>query len=131
VVQMLGQLAANGRLPYKKALSVLDGDKDKGETCLALPGDEAPERIVFGDLKANNYSGLNERFGIGAGDLFTFLDDAQLDPDHHTWCASVGNKVLRSSSSVWELLCNQWCELDYREDQRKELVNAFIDSLSS
>jgi hypothetical protein len=131
VVQMLGQLASEGRLPYKKALSILDGDKDQGTSCLALPGDEAPERIVFGDLKSHNYAGLNERFGIGAGDLFTFLDDAQLGPDHHAWCASVGDKVLRSSASVWEILCNQWCKQGCRADERTLVMDAIIERLAS
>jgi predicted ATPase len=131
VVQMLGGLASEGRLPYKKALAILDGDKDKGQHCLVLPGSEAPERIVYSDLKARNYVGLNDRFGIGAGDLFTFLDDAQLEPDHHRWNAGLGDKVLRSSGSVWEVLCNQWCKLDCRSDERTNLVDAIVEKLGA
>lgn len=129
VVQMLGGLATEGKLPYKKALAILDGDKDPGQSCLVLPGNEAPERIVYGDLKAQNYAGLNDRFGLGAGDLFTFLDDAQLSANHHGWNVSVGDKVLRSSASVWELLCSQWCKLGNREADRKALMDGIIEKL--
>ncbi len=130
VVQMLGGLSSAGKLPYKKALAILDPDKDPGNYCLRLPGTEAPERVVYADLKAQSYSGLNERFGVGAGDLFTFLDDAQLDADHHDWNAAIGNKVLRSSTSVWELLCNQWCRLGCRSEERKALMDSIMEKLT-
>jgi AAA domain, putative AbiEii toxin, Type IV TA system len=130
VVKMLGDLAKDQKLPYKKALAVLDGDKDPGDSCSKLPGDDAPERIVFCDLKGLEYQGLTDRFGIGAGDLFTFLDDAQLASNHHSWTSSIGDKVLRSSTSVWEVLCNQWCKLGCRADDRKKLMDSIVDTLS-
>ena len=130
VVQMLGELAESAKLPYKKAIGVLDGDKDVGSSCKRLPGGDAPERVVFSDLKNLNYSGLPDRFGLGAGELFTHLDDAQLAPNHHGWTFSVGDKVLRSSTSVWELLCNQWCKLDCRSEERRALVDAIIEKLA-
>jgi predicted ATPase len=130
VVRLLGQLAHENKLPYKKALGILDGDKDSGSGCVVLPGTEAPERVVFTDLKELNYSELPQRFGVGAGDLFTFLDDAQLQPNHHDWNSSVGNRVLRSSASVWEILCNQWCKLGCRADARKAIMDVIVDTLS-
>ncbi len=129
VVQLMGELAATNRLPYKKALAVLDGDKEATRGCVKLPGNDAPERTVFSDLKARGYEGLNERFGVGAGDLFTFLDDAQLIPDHHAWPANVGDKVLQSSRSVWETLCNQWCKLGCRAVDRSSLVDRILECL--
>ncbi len=108
VVGMLGGLGANGKLPYK-SIAIVDGDHDFPE-CARLPGELAPERVVFGDLKARNWANLPQRFGIGAGGLLTVLDDAVLEPDHHRWAERVGDQVVRSSTSVWEILCNEWCK---------------------
>jgi hypothetical protein len=129
VVKMLGALSAQGKLPYKKSLAVLDGDQETSEGCVSLPGTEAPEVVVFTELKEKSYAGLDQRFGIGAGDLFTFLDDAQLDPSHHRWNTLVGDKLLRSSASVWELICNQWCKLGSHEAERKGLVDSICGAL--
>lgn len=129
VVQMLGSLAIANKLPYKKAIAFVDGDTEVSSGCGKLPGSEAPERVVFADLKQKDYQDLSERFGIGAGDLFMFLDDAQTQPDHHDWTSFVGDKVLKSKLSVWELLCNQWCKLGCRIDERKAIVDRITELL--
>ena len=130
VVKMLGSLAAQGRLPYKKALAIQDGEQDATEGCEKLPGHEPPEVVVFNSLKGDGFKNLPERFGVGAGDLFTYLEDALLEPNHHRWNAMVGDKVLKSSSSVWETLCNQWCKLKVEEDSRRKIVDKVAEALA-
>ncbi|MFL9503207.1 ATP-dependent nuclease [Rhodopseudomonas palustris] len=122
VVEMLGALGRSGKLPYK-SLAVTDGDHSH-PNCLTLPGSLAPERVVFGDLKANNWINLPERFGIGAGSLFATLDDAMLDPDHHKWPTLVGDQVAKSGTSVWEILCTEWCRSCLDENARQEIATA-------
>lgn len=100
-----------------------DGDHSH-PNCLTLPGSLAPERVVFGDLKANNWINLPERFGIGAGSLFATLDDAMLDPDHHKWPTLVGDQVAKSGTSVWEILCTEWCRSCLDENARQEIATA-------
>jgi predicted ATPase len=129
VVKMLGSLASQGRLPYKKALAIQDGEQDAIEGCENLPGSEPPEVIVLNGLKSDGFRNLPERFGVGAGDLFTYLEDALLEPDPHRWTAMVGDKVLKSSSSVWETLCNQWCKLPFEADSRRNIVDKVAEVL--
>lgn len=107
VVKIMGQLAHAGLLPHK-AVSVMDGDKEGGDGCLSLPGERAPERIVFEELRDKNWPDLPARFGLGAGSLLGHLDDAILEPDHHKWTSLVGDRVVKSKMSVWEILANQW-----------------------
>lgn len=128
VVAMLGSLAKEGKLPYR-ALAVLDGDH-KDKNCATLPSSLAPERLVYSDLKEKHWPNLAERFGIGAGSLFTILEDAMLEPDHHRWNAKVGDQVLKSSSSVWEILAREWCKTCLKEDDRKSLANE-LESVAS
>jgi predicted ATPase len=118
VVGMLGALGKNGKLPYK-SLAITDGDESWPD-CQKLPGETAPERVVFNGLKAKDWANLAERFGVGAGSLFTVLDDVLLEPDHHKWPMLVGDRVKKSSVSVWEILCSEWSrcclESEYRSD---------------
>jgi energy-coupling factor transporter ATP-binding protein EcfA2 len=109
VVQMLGNLAFNKKLPYK-SFAFVDGDYSSGNGCCVLPGSDAPEKVIFQDFKVNRWPGLDERFGIGAGTLFNYLDDAITDPDHHKWTKNIGDKVKMGSSEVWTLLVNEWCK---------------------
>ncbi len=110
VVKALSELSKNGKLP-NPSLCVVDGDK-AGEIpeCLSLPGAQAPEKQIILDLKGKEWNGLDERFGIGAGSLFKYLDDAILLPDHHDWTEYIGNRVKKSKDAVWSILIEEWCK---------------------
>ena len=122
VVGMLGNLGQSGKLPYK-SVAITDGDHPQPD-CNKLPGNVAPERVVFHDLKAKNWTDLSDRFGIGAGSLFTILDDAILEPDHHKWPIRVGDKVKKSAASVWEVLCTEWSKSCLTAEDRDALASA-------
>lgn len=123
VIQTLGQLAASDRLPYK-SLGVLDGDQPDSQGCIKLPGDRAPEMLVFEQLRAENWPNLPARFGIGAGSLFDYLQDAMRDPDHHKWAELVGDRILRSATSVWEILANEWCKRCLTDQDKNRIIQA-------
>lgn len=122
VVKIMGQLGANGALPYR-AVGVLDGDKDASVGCIRLPGGRAPERLVMEGLKSASWPELPARFGIGAGSLLTHLDDAVLEPDHHKWTELVGDRVVKSKMSVWEILSNQWVKSCLNPDDTRAIIN--------
>lgn len=127
VVGMLGALGKAGKLPYK-SLAITDGDHPHPD-CQKLPGDLAPERIVFNALKASNWANLPERFGIGAGALFTALDDALLEPDHHKWPTLVGDQVTKSATSVWEILCTEWGKSCLDNEDRAKIASAILETI--
>ena len=90
-----------------------------------MPGRAAPERVVFEELKAKQWQHLPERFGIGAGDLIGYLEDAMLDPDHHQWPKRVGDRLLRSKASVWETLCIEWVKSCATPSEKEHLIMEF------
>ena len=47
-----------------------------------------------------------------------------LEPDHHKWNAMVGDQILKSSVSVWEVLANEWCRSCLAPANRKALADA-------
>jgi hypothetical protein len=80
--------------------------------------------MVYAELKAKNWPNLSQRFRIGAGTLLTALEDAMLEPDHHKWNAKVGDPILKSSVSVWEVLASEWCRSCLAPEARKGLTDA-------
>lgn len=105
-----------------REVAVVDGDHDDAN-CLRLPGTLAPERLVYGDLKTKGWPNLSQRFGIGAGSLLTAIEDAILEPDHHKWNAKVGDQVVKISTTVWEILANEWCKICLTADDRKQIAD--------
>jgi predicted ATPase len=97
VVAMMGKLASEGKLP-QPGLGILDGDQEIKTGCIKLPGDQAPEQVVFLALRAVNWGRLHERFGVGAGSLHAYLEDAMLSPSFHSWPERVGDKILTHKS---------------------------------
>ena len=125
VVGTLNDLAKNHKLPYN-SLAIIDGDKkDEFPNCLSLPGDLAPEKQVFSDLKEMEWNHLDERFGIGAGTLFKYLNDAMLCPDHHQWTTYLGDRIKRSKDTVWSILVEEWTKQCLSEED----ANAFITTI--
>ncbi len=127
VVKTIHGLLAASRLPYK-GIAVLDGDNAEVGVP-SLPGHLAPERQVFTDLKAANWTDLTARFGLGAGTLYAALEDAMLEPDHHKWTGMVGDRVNKSSTSVWEVLAASWachCLLPASRELLREAIVAQI-----
>lgn len=128
VVQVLGQLAHQERLPYK-SMAFVDGDTEPPEGTIQLPGDNPPEVVVYGEMRERNWPNLPERFGIGAGDLFNYLEEAMREPDWHTWNSLVGDQVRRSGWSVWETLANEWAKTCLSIEERNRIVEAICHEL--
>lgn len=124
VVQTMGVLGAEGRLPTPKNLGVLDGDKEVSKGCIVLPGGYAPEIVIYHDLKEKNWASLPERLGIGAGTLFADLEDITTDPSHHNWNKKLGDKVRKSHVSVWETLVSEWVRVCLSAEDRDRIYGA-------
>ena len=126
VVNTLNDLALGKKLPYK-SISIVDGDKrDEYPNCMSLPGELAPEKMVFEDLKAIGWNKLDERFGVGAGLLFKYLDDAMLNPDHHEWTIYVGDKVKKGKDTVWSIMIEEWCKQCLVPEIATDFINKLI-----
>lgn len=131
VVAMMGSLANSKKLS-QPGIGILDGDQEHQQGCIKLPGNQAPEQVIFHGLKEKNWGHLHERFGIGAGDLHSYFEDAMLDPDFHAWPTKVGDKILKSKTSVWETMCTEWCkhclDVEFQEDFFKSIENVLDNS---
>jgi hypothetical protein len=59
------------------------------------------------------------------------LDDAMREPDHHKWNARVGDQVLKSSSSVWEILSKEWCRMCLSPEDRDYIAEGILQTAHS
>ena len=122
VVNTLAKLAKDRNLPYA-SISIVDGDmKNNCRDCLCLPCDLAPEKAVFEGLKEKGWNDLDERFGIGAGTLFSYLDDVITSPDHHQWTTILGDKIKKSKDVVWAIMVEEWCKQCLPEQEGQQFI---------
>ena len=109
-------------------VGIVDGDKRvECPECLSLPGAQAPERQVLLDLKEKRWNNLDNRFGVGAGNLYKYLDDATLLDDHHEWTTYIGDRIKKSKDNVWSILIEEWC----RQCLSEEVAADFIRTIQS
>ncbi len=112
VVKTIGKLNQNAKLPYR-FLAVLDGDQAESVDYWRLPtyeNWEAPEKVVFMQLKQLKWADLDQRLEVGAGTLFNYLNNSVLIADHHKWTAELGNKVAMDKDEFWRIMCKCWCK---------------------
>ncbi|MCP8894269.1 AAA family ATPase [Shinella daejeonensis] len=105
----LGQMASQNRFP-RPSLVFLDGDQSASAGCILLPGDEAPERVVFEALHNIQWVGVPERIGRAASETIDALNQAMSSIDHHKWPNEVGDKLAVGGNIVWQALCSAWAE---------------------
>lgn len=129
VVRVMGELSAAGKLAHR-SLSILDGDMEDAPGCIKLPGQDAPERVVFGGLRKDQWPDLDARFGVGAGSLFEYLEDAMRHENHHHWPAFVGDRIRKSASSVWEIMATEWARQCLSDQDRDSVVDAVLAKLA-
>lgn len=76
------------------------------------------------------YTTLDERFGIGAGVLFQYLDSSMLDPDHHNWTTYVGDRVKKSKDTVWSIMVEEWCKQCLDNLTAEQFIEAISNRLT-
>lgn len=130
VVKIMGKLILDNKLA-QRGLAVLDGDQDAADGCVILPGADSPERVVFLGLEKKQWGNLHERFGCGAGDLHTYLNDVILNPDFHKWPSLVGDRIIKASSIVWDTMVTEWCRICLSPEDRDIFVSSVKDQLAS
>jgi len=110
VGRALGQMVAHNNFPRPTAV-FLDGDSDPAAGCFLLPGTDAPERVVFGDLQATGWpNGLATRTGRAYPNIVDACNRAMTLPDHHDWVAAAATELVLGGDDFWQALCAEWVE---------------------
>ncbi len=128
VGQALGQMVAGGRFPRPSRV-FLDGDKSEAVGCLLLPGQDAPERVVFDALRVRNWEGLTQRIGRPYAQVADSCLAAMNRADHHEWVSDVANRLLVSGDTLWQAMCAEWADKSLRTDDTASIAQSIQDAI--
>lgn len=109
VGKSLGQMIEGNR--FKRAtIVVLDGDQDPSPGCLILPGDDAPERIIFSELEGVGWPRIADLINRSHAEFTTATNHAMTLADHHKWVKSVADRMTIGTAEIWRAMCRVWLE---------------------
>jgi len=119
VGQALGIMKSQNRF-HRPTFVFLDGEQEGSPGCIKLPGDEAPERVVFEALQSARWHSLHERIKRSFSDVADACLQAMFLPDHHDWIKFAADKLVVGADTLWQAMCSEWAakSLDAKEAAR-------------
>jgi len=126
----LGQMVNKDRFPRPSCV-YLDGDQGPAVGCHLLPGDDAPERVVFAGLEEKEWAGISERIGRAYPDIADSCKKAITYLDHKSWVRMVADKLVVGSDSLWEALCFCWVKSVLAEDVARKIIKPIEECLTT
>jgi hypothetical protein len=100
-------MAAGDRFPRATCVFV-DGDQEAKVGCSALPGNDSPERVVFGSLEQKNWASLHTRINRGFSEVADACKQATTYTNHHEWVRLAADRLLLSGLVLWQAMCSEW-----------------------
>jgi predicted ATPase len=103
----LGMMASQNRFP-RPSVVFLDGDQAPSAGCTILPGEDAPEHVVFEALRDSGWPEVSQRIGRGAAETSDALSRAMTGTNHHEWVGSAGDRLIVGGDILWQAMCAAW-----------------------
>ena len=129
VGQALGIMKSEERFP-KPVIVFLDGDQAPAPGCFLLPGEDAPERVVFEFLEEQGWTGIAERIGREFADTSDALNRAMALGDHHDWPRQAANELHLGSDHLWQALCAMYAQMTREEREFRDLAQNVVDEVN-
>ena len=126
--RMLGVMVSQGRFPRPSCV-FLDGDQADAPGCILMPGSDAPERVVFGDLRAKAWGKVAERTGRTYADVADACAQVMSFADHHEWVKAAASRLILAGDTLWQALCAEWALLCLDAHAAKMVVQPISDLL--
>jgi predicted ATPase len=123
----LGQMVKSKRFS-RPTVVFLDGDQELKESTHLLPGKDAPERVVFADLKESNWGELPTRIGRDFSVVVDACERAMVLHDHHDWLRTAANELRCGTDALWHAMCSEWVRCTGTQ-HRKSVVDAVEQAL--
>jgi predicted ATPase len=125
---MLGQMVEHRRWPRPTCVFI-DGDQPRTAGCINLPGDDAPERVIFEALKAREWRGLAERVGRPHANVADECSKAMALNDHHEWTNQAASKLLVGGGILWQAMAALWATECFPTEEAKKVTQPVTDAL--
>jgi hypothetical protein len=125
----LGRMVAGKR--FRHAAGVfLDGDCAPAEGCCVLPGDEAPEAVVFEDLAQIGWGDLWIRFLRDASAVADACASSMILSDHHDWAPEAAKRLMIGDNILWHAMCAEWVKRCMNDEDYLRVKNYVEDRLA-
>lgn len=128
VGQALGQMVEQKKFPRPSCV-FLDGDRGPAPGCELLPGEDAPERVVFEALAGQNWAGLSARIGREFSELADACNSAMTIADHHEWIKHAATPLVLGGDILWQAMCAEWATNLLSKTDAEVLVQVVRDRL--
>ncbi len=122
----LGQMVAANRF-LRPTRVFLDGDQGAAAGCVLLPGNDAPERVIFERLRTIHWRNLWTRIGRDIASVTDACERAMTLADHHDWVRAAANQLLCGGDVLWQAMCCEWAESVTVADVR-DIVDTVADA---
>lgn len=123
----LGMMVSNHLFPRPSCV-FLDGDNGEALGCVLLPGEDAPEQVVFRDLRRERWGNLWARIGRDLAMVTDACTDAMVLNDHHEWVKFAANQLMCGGETLWQAMCAEWAK-DLPANAAEPIVRAVEDAL--
>lgn len=124
--RILGIMVSQGRF-LRPSVVFLDGDQAESEGCLLLPGADAPELVVFGDLQRIGWGKLRDRVGRPYADVADACIQVMSLTDHHDWVNAAATKLTLPGETLWQAMCAEWATTCLPSTIAKPLIQSVAD----
>jgi hypothetical protein len=129
VGKALGLMVAEDRFP-RKSIVLLDGDQEPGNGYFLLPGEDAPERVVFEALMGQGWPRVAETINRSHAELVDAVESAMTATDHHDWIRLVADRLIVGGNELWRAMCIAWAQRCLSIPMVQEILNALDDAVN-
>jgi predicted ATPase len=129
VGQALGIMNYQNRFP-RPTFIFLDGDQGTSPGCMNLPGEDAPERVVFEAMRSKTWLRLHERIKRPFTDIDDACTQAMLLADHHDWIKYAANKLVVGTDTLWQAMASEWAANCLGDAEAAKIVQPIEDALN-
>lgn len=128
VGRTLGIMVSQNRFP-RPSYVFLDGDQSDAPGCALLPGGDAPERVVFGDLQRFAWGKLRERIGRPYAEVADVCTKAMALSDSHDWVSQAASSLTLPGETLWQAMCAEWATTILDQNTAKPTIQIIADLL--
>ena len=107
----------------------MDGDQTLADGVLILPGNDAPEHVVFESLCEKNWPDIATRLGREPSEVIDALNKAMTLRDHHEWLTAAANPLFVGTHQLWQALCASWVHNCASQEELDNVILPIKDAL--
>lgn len=126
----LGQMVSK-KLFRRPSCVFLDGDNSQSPGCFLLPGEDAPEQVIFKALQNRNpsWGDVWTRIQRDMSDVTDQLNNAMTLNNHHEWTKLAANHLSCSQETLWRAMCSEWTKEALTSYEADKIINPIRDEL--